>query len=555
MNFLKNMIKIKMTNNTQNKLPQTVEAKIEDTSLYLILEDIGKLYCYIQKKLYNELFNEKIINDKLRGKIRPEYLAKYKISRRFFDSIWTEVTALVTKTRGDYKKYKEKTYKKIEITKEKILKKEKYINKNKIKLEKEKKLADNYRAIFQMKQKIDRLNQKIKYSKPAKVIFGTKDLYKQQWTNEGYIKDHILWLEEWRRKRNSRFSFVGSHDESSGNQMCQYIVDKTGEYLQVRLPYALEEKYGKYIKIPVKFHSDRTNKKYYINFQQAVINHTALSYKFLKKENGFWYIECSFNLEKEISNNLNNYNGAIGIDINYGLIASTEVDRNGNFLKVKNYDCDPEVLSSSQMEDLISRQLDEIVKQAKDTHKCIVAEDLDLSDKKLEMRDPITNRKISMLPYNIIWLFLISKCFKAGVLLLGVPPYWTSQMGKFKYEKMYGISRHNAAAMCIARRGLGYKEKFPEFYASILRSGEESKRKSKAKPAKAAPKFQSYGYRQNWTQWRNFIKNLDKCFKVLEKATEDPGGCSAPTRKGKRMTAEDILTSRFNPSYLSFIRR
>ncbi len=537
------------------KLPQSVEVKIEDTSLYPILEDIGGLYGYIQRKLYNELFEEKVINDKLRGKIRPGYLIKYKISRRFFDAIWTEVTGLITKTRGDYKKSKEQAYKKIEIIKERIIKKEKYINKNRAKLEKEKKLANNYNAIFQWKQKIDRLNQKIKYSKPTKVTYGSKNLYKKQWTNEEYTKNHDLWLEEWRRKRDSHFSFVGSHDECSGNQMCQYVLDETGEYLQIRLPYSLEEKYGKYIKIPVKFHSDRTNNKYYKGFQQAVINHTALTYYFLKKENGSWYIECSYNLEKEISDNLNKYNGAIGIDINYGLIASTEVDRYGNFLKVKNYYSDPEKLSSNQIEDLISRQLDEIVKQAKDTNKCIVAEDLDLFDKKLEIRDPITNYKVNMLSYNIIWLFLISKCFKAGVLLLGVPAYWTSRIGHFKYEKMYGISIHNAAAMCIARRGLGYKEKFPEFYASILQRGEESKRKAKAKPAKAAPKFQSYGYRLNWAQWKLFIKNLDKCFKVLERTMEDPRGCPALTYKGRRMTAEDILTSRFNPSYLSFVRR
>ena len=64
--------------------------------------------------------------------------------------------------------------------------------------------------------------------------------WRRKRNNRIYTENHEVWLEEWRRKRSSHFSFVGSHDESSGNQMCQYTVDKTGEYLQVRLPYALE---------------------------------------------------------------------------------------------------------------------------------------------------------------------------------------------------------------------------------------------------------------------------------------------------------------------------
>ena len=44
----------------------------------------------------------------------------------------------------------------------------------------------------------------------------------------------------------------------------------------------------------------------------------------------------------------------------------------------------------------------------------------------------------------------------------------------------------------------------------------------------------------------NLKKNHEKCLERLNKR-EDPGGGTA--------IPEDILTSRFNPSYLSFVRR
>ena len=150
-----------------------------------------------------------------------------------------------------------------------------------------------------------------------------------------------------------------------------------------------------------------------------------------------------------------------------------------------------------------------------------------------------------MIAYDKIWKLLTSKCFRAGVPLIGVNPAYTSFIGHYKYEKMYGLSVHNAAAMCIARRGLGLKEKLPAFIASVLQSGETNKRMSNA-PKK--PWTSVYRHRHHWAHWAYFKKNLERCSSTLSKVTEDPGG-------GLVATPEDLLTSRFNPSYLSFVGR
>jgi hypothetical protein len=53
-------------------------------------------------------------------------------------------------------------------------------------------------------------------------VFGSKDFYKKQWTDEKYkdVDGREKWIKEWRRRRFSHFSFVGSSDETNGNSLC-----------------------------------------------------------------------------------------------------------------------------------------------------------------------------------------------------------------------------------------------------------------------------------------------------------------------------------------------
>ena len=51
--------------------------------------------------------------------------------------------------------------------------------------------------------------------------------------------------------------------------------------------------------------------------------------------------------------------------------------------------------------------------------------------------------------------------------LYGVNPAFTSFFGRIKYMKLYGLSVHNAAAVVIGRRGIGYNETISENKVSI----------------------------------------------------------------------------------------
>ncbi|WP_096230345.1 hypothetical protein [Thermoanaerobacterium sp. RBIITD] len=49
--------------------------------------------------------------------------------------------------------------------------------------------------------------------------------------------------------------------------------------------------------------------------------------------------------------------------------------------------------------------------------------------------------------------------YKKGVEVKEVWPAHTSTIGYYKYKECYGITIHEAAAMVIARRAMGYREK------------------------------------------------------------------------------------------------
>jgi hypothetical protein len=70
--------------------------------------------------------------------------------------------------------------------------------------------------------------------------------------------------------------------------------------------------------------------------------------------------------------------------------------------------------------------------------------------------------------YSKIIKSLLSVSYKENVALLQVDAYYSSFIGRVKYQQTYGLSVHQAAAFVLARRGLGYEEKIPKEYVPVL---------------------------------------------------------------------------------------
>ncbi|MBF0226443.1 MAG: hypothetical protein HQK76_13390 [Desulfobacterales bacterium] len=79
------------------------------------------------------------------------------------------------------------------------------------------------------------------------ICLGTKKLFLKQFNlEENDYQCHEKWKEQWHKKRHNRIFYIGSKDESYGNQNCQ-LIDGS---LKIRVIPELESIYGKQYIIP-----------------------------------------------------------------------------------------------------------------------------------------------------------------------------------------------------------------------------------------------------------------------------------------------------------------
>ena len=64
-----------------------------------------------------------------------------------------------------------------------------------------------------------------------------------------------------------------------------------------------------------------------------------------------------------------------------------------------------------------------------------------------------------MLAYSAFKELIVSKAFQEGVEVIGINPAYTSVIGLVKFGFGYKMTPHQAAAVAIARRGLGFGER------------------------------------------------------------------------------------------------
>lgn len=66
---------------------------------------------------------------------------------------------------------------------------------------------------------------------------------------------------------------------------------------------------------------------------------------------------------------------------------------------------------------------------------------------------------------------LLTKCWKTNHRVFMINPAYTSKIGEIKYTRTYGLSIHEAAALCIGRRFYGFEERLKEPLAITVRTG------------------------------------------------------------------------------------
>ena len=166
------------------------------------------------------------------------------------------------------------------------------------------KLVSKKNQLNHKKQKLNNLVYQIEHG-IYKLCFGTKYLL-----NRNYDK--------FVERRDSQLSFVGSKDETAGNQVLQLSYNRQNNQFDVQLRKDIggfKDSRGSYVMGKVHFNHHKQE------LISILKNHNSpLSYKIIKK-NGRYYLYCTFEIQRDKTSFVTrSSNGVIGLDFNKGFL-------------------------------------------------------------------------------------------------------------------------------------------------------------------------------------------------------------------------------------------
>ncbi|WP_226670617.1 IS200/IS605 family accessory protein TnpB-related protein [Metabacillus litoralis] len=318
--------------------------------------------------------------------------------------------------------------------------------------------------------RLDRLNkQLISIKKNNKsVVFGSKKLFKAQSTIADYKNDHNLWQKEWKQGRYNKMTISGRKDAKSGNFVFTYTPDSkslhftTPNGVAVKIP-SLSFPYGQE-KVE---HALETQFNMSTKMKKEHGNAVAWS---IEDHGEYYIIKCILSIPENNEKNHSKSEGLVGVDLNVDHIAWSNINEKGQLIKSGVFLFDIEDKKSGQITKIIEAEAIRLVDLAVRLNKPIALEKLDTTKSKVSnpYGNKKANKKMSMFAYDKLLSAIINRADKMGVSVFEVNPAYTSQIGKIKYMKRFGISIHQAASYVIARRAMGFKEKLPPVLHLLL---------------------------------------------------------------------------------------
>ncbi|MCI0765027.1 IS200/IS605 family accessory protein TnpB-related protein [Bacillus sp. TL12] len=290
-------------------------------------------------------------------------------------------------------------------------------------------------------------------------VFGSKKLFRSQFTIREFVRNHDKWKILFSRARNKQLILSGRKDAKHGNFVFQYVPEtkelwmttssgKTFMFPAVTFPYGQEM-----IEEVITTQLQCKNKKKY-----------GKPIAWSVEDYGSYYIvKCLVDVPENPHTNYSTSDGVIGVDCNLEHFAWAHVTKDGNYKGSGSLRFSIMGKSAGQITKIIEVEAICLVDLAERYNKPIVIEKLDTTQSKTGTRygNKHANRMRSMFAYVKMTSAILNRANKRGVAVFQVNPAYTSISGKMKYMRKFGISIHQSAAFTIGRRGLGYKEKVP----------------------------------------------------------------------------------------------
>jgi IS605 OrfB family transposase len=261
-----------------------------------------------------------------------------------------------------------------------------------------------------------------------KVVFGGRSSWRE-------VSTGALTKAEWQQRRNSQLYSRGDRTKS-GNPNIRIV----GSELWVNDPAAR----GKWIVgklfIPSRWKVDLVCYESRLLFRQG-------------------RFEARFSWETDAPAPMQTVSGAVGVDCNPDGVAVVEVDGNGNLCSHHYEQAQRIQFAGHHKRDNDIRTLAvAVVSAAKAVRKPLVLERLRFTAESKASG----HRKFRRMKHNFIYRRMLAaitaRAIREGVPVIEVNPAFTSILGNLKYTDMYSLNRHTAAALVIARRGMGLRE-------------------------------------------------------------------------------------------------
>ena len=442
----------------------------------------SKIFCHLWQMVNRRSID--ILGSGLKSVTNTYLQNRFCISKRFANAVISDVKGRY-KAVAELKKYelsviqakKDKLSRQIEILKQYINTKKAVIGQaDSITLETYRKRKQ---SLYQKQCRFNKLGYKIDKLKSAiacnrySVCFGTKKLFLAQYhLKENGFSCHEKWLQAFRDNRDKYVFYLGSADETAGNQMFQlFPVNGIDDAFRIRirsmfdwdkkecLGYYPDERYiSGACRFKYKFFAD------YLRNYLSGDNRIAVSYRVVRKGRKF-YLQAMFTYIPENSSlvyTAKKY-GVVGLDYNDGFIQAAETDSVGNLVGLKKYN----LLfhgTGNKAKSEICKVVSEIVKDCISKGKDLVIENLDFKKKKAQtysscsFKNKKYNKMIHQFDYNRYKEVIDNSCYRNKVNLILVNPANTSKIAGKKYCSFMKLGIHQGAAYVIARRGQGFKD-------------------------------------------------------------------------------------------------
>ncbi|RKO65809.1 IS200/IS605 family accessory protein TnpB-related protein [Desulfofundulus salinus] len=468
-----------------------------------------RLFCSCERWAFNRLQE-----GRSREELKKEGQKLFGINSRFCDDAILKAKAIIESQRELLALEIEETGTKLARAMKKLNRAEKDLDKtveanDPVKIEKAERTVHGRKArVKKLSDKLDELKTHQNNGTIPTVIFGGRSLWKR------VCKGRVT-KEEWRNARQNRLYARG--DETKGGNPNIKISYRNGEFaLSVTVSHLSEQTGTDSRGRPVMTKAPRVTgklwlpEKHRLKVWELLLSGTPYNIELIRSRDGRYRVHITFTIAApEPVTNPNR--GYLGMDTNPDGVALANVNYFGQpepwpegfavpypkalhkfagefqmtvhpngFLYIKV----PELAYSRgyRRTYLIGVLAKVVVDIAKALGKPIALEELDLGKDRLDT-DRKFNRMAANFPFKKIIEAVTRRAFKEGIVVKPVRPAHTSTIGYYKYMERYGVIIHHAAALTIARRAIGFKERITgELKQKIQAVKEKLNRKVNALP-------------------------------------------------------------------------